>query len=240
MTCDSARELIELDPTHEQADVTGHIENCPDCRKFMEEMTSLRNMVRAEAPYYHAPPGLRRRIEAQVRAPARAPMPVPYRWLAIAASLLLFASVVGNIALLRSRVSPEELLAANIVSSHVRSLAGTHLLDVPSSDQHTVKPWFNGKLDFSPNVKDPAADGFPLTGGRLEYLDGHPVAALVFERRKHIINLFTWPSSGSEGGSQFTRNGYHMIQWTQAGMTYWAVSDLNEAELRQFVELYHK
>ena len=167
-------------------------------------------------------------------------MPVPYRWLAIAASLLLFASVIWNIALLRSRVSPEELLAANIVSSHVRSLAGTHLLDVPSSDQHTVKPWFNGKLDFSPNVKDPAADGFPLTGGRLEYLDGHPVAALVFERRKHIINLFTWPSSGSEGGSQFTRNGYHMIQWTQAGMTYWAVSDLNEAELRQFVELYHK
>jgi anti-sigma factor RsiW len=101
-----------------------------------------------------------------------------------------------------------------------------------------VKPWFNGKLDFSPPVKDLA--GFPLLGGRLEYFDGHPAAALIYGRRKHVINLFTWPSVKSTVEAAQTRNGYHLESWSGNGMTFWAVSDLNEAELHQFVSLYRQ
>jgi anti-sigma factor RsiW len=124
-----------------------------------------------------------------------------------------------------------------VVSAHIRSLTGTHLQDVPSSEHHTVKPWFNGKLDFSPAVKD--VDGFPLLGGRLEYLEGHPAAALIYGRRNHTINVFTWPSV-PVGGVEQTRNGYHLESWYSDGMTFWAVSDLNEEELRDFVRLYRR
>lgn len=234
MTCESAYSLIDVDSPN--AELAEHLETCADCRKLQEEMMLLRNAVREQAPYYRAPAGLKRRILAQ----ARGPKPIPWNWMAMAASVLLIASIAGNVTLLRSRVSPRELLASNIISSHVRSLAGTHLIDVPSSDRHTVKPWFNGKLDFSPDVKDLAGDGFPLAGGRLEYFDGHPAAALVFDRRKHIINLFTWPSSVSQERTETSSNGYHLICWSQTGMQYCAVSDVNETELRQFVELYHK
>jgi len=230
MTCENALPLIDLEtPSPELAE---HLDSCPDCRKLQEEILQLRNTVREQAPYYRAPAALRKRITAQTRVPKQ----THWNWLAIAASVLLLASIAGNIALLRSRVSPNQVL----ISSHIRSLAGTHLIDVPSSDRHTVKPWFNGKLDFSPDVKDLAADGFPLAGGRLEYFDGHAAAALVFERRKHIINLFTWPSPSPEAQTESTSNGYHLICWTQAGMKYCAVSDVNETDLRQFVELYHK
>jgi anti-sigma factor (TIGR02949 family) len=248
MTCASIRTLIEahldgeLDPSRE-ADLLVHLETCSDCRQLLDAARSLKKTMLEQAPYYKAPPGLKARIVAETRK-ARVRTggkpPFAWNWLAIAASVLLVASVAGNISLVRSRVSPAEMAAASVLSSHVRSLSGTHLLDVPSSDQHTVKPWFDGRLDFSPDVKDFAVDGFPLTGGRLEYLDGHPAAALVFQRRKHVVNLFTWPVAGSEEETRTTRNGYHLIRWTKSGMTYWAVSDLNEAELGQFVELYRK
>jgi anti-sigma factor RsiW len=138
---------------------------------------------------------------------------------------------------LRTRVDPRQVLAADVVSAHIRSLTGTHLLDVPSSDHHTVKPWFNGKLDFSPSVKD--VEGFPLLGGRLEYLDGHPAAALIYGRRNHMINVFTWPSAATAPVNE-TRNGYHVESWSSDGMTFWAVSDLNEGDLRDFVRLYRQ
>jgi|HubBroStandDraft_6_1064221.scaffolds.fasta_scaffold303049_3 anti-sigma factor RsiW len=234
MTCENALPLIDMEtPSSELAE---HLDSCPDCRKLQEEIMELRTIVREQAPYYRAPAALRKRITAQ----SRGPKPIPWNWLAIAASVLLLASIAGNIALLRSHVSPQDVLASNLIASHIRSLAGTHLIDVPSSDRHTVKPWFNGKLDFSPDVKDLASDGFPLAGGRLEYFDGHAAAALVFERRKHIINLFTWPAPSPEAQTESTSNGYHLICWTQAGMKYCAVSDVNETELRQFAELYQK
>ncbi len=114
-----------------------------------------------------------------------------------------------------------------------------HLMDVVSTDQHTVKPWFNGKLDFSPPVADLTAQGFPLIGGRLDYLDGRAVAALVYQRNKHYINLFIWPSTDKQEGLQIsTYNGYHLLHWSQSGMTFWAVSDVETAELRTFVQSF--
>jgi anti-sigma factor RsiW len=218
--CEAARILMETnDPALAQ-----HLRSCPSC------------MVRTHAPYYEAPPGLERKIRQSLRREGATES--PWRWLAIAASLLLIASAAWNIALLKSRVDPQRLLAGDVLSAHIRSLAGTHLLDVPSSDQHTVKPWFDGKLDFAPDVK--FLDGFPLLGGRLEYFEGHPAAALIYGRAKHTINLFTWPSATPTAEAAQTLNGYHLQSWSSNGMTFWAVSDLNETELRQFVSLYRR
>jgi anti-sigma factor RsiW len=220
MNCETARLMME---TNDPA-LADHLRTCQSC------------IIRTRARYYEAPAGLEEKIRQSLREEVSAP--APWRWLAIAASLLLAASLTWNITQLRSRVDPQQLMASDVLSAHVRSLTGTHLLDVPSSDQHTVKPWFNGKLDFSPAVKD--LDGFPLLGGRLEYIDGRPAAALIYGRRKHVINLFTWPSATPIAEAVQTRNGYHLQSWSSGGMTYWAVSDLNESELRQFVTLYRR
>jgi anti-sigma factor RsiW len=203
--------------------LAAHLRSCPSC------------IVRTQARYYEAPPALADKIRQDIQR--EMPRPAPWRWLAIAASLLLAISAAWNIAQFRSRVDPERLLATDVLSAHLRSLGGTHLLDVPSSDQHTVKPWFGGKLDFSPPVKD--VDGFPLLGGRLEYFEGHEAAALVYGRRAHVINLFVWPSAAAPEHSEI-RNGYRLRSWSANGMTFWAVSDLNDAELNQFIGLYRK
>jgi anti-sigma factor RsiW len=218
MNCETARHLTETnDPGLEQ-----HLRSCPSC------------IVRTHARYYEAPPDLEARIRQSLRRES-APSS-PWRWMAIAASLLLAVSLTWNLAQLRSRVDPRQALAASVLSAHIRSLGEAHLLDVRSSDRHTVKPWFNGKLDFSPPVK--FLDDFPLLGGRLEYLYGHSAAALVYGRDKHIINLFIWPSAMPAVPADEAKNGYNMTTWAENGMTFWAVSDLNDAELRRFVSLY--
>ncbi len=220
MSCETARRLMENnDPA-----LAEHVNACPSC------------VIGANAPYYQAPPGLEQKI---LRSLGGQTAGSPYwRWGAIAATVLLVTSAAVNIGLFQSRRSTQQLTAEAVLSAHVRSLAGTHLLDVPSSDQHTVKPWFNGKVDFSPPVK--TLPGFPLIGGRLEYLDGHPAAALIYGRDKHIINLFTWPDPASTPEQAQTRNGYHILSWSGDGMRFWAVSDLNAAELRGFVNLYRQ
>jgi anti-sigma factor RsiW len=221
MNCETARLMMENnDPALAQ-----HLLSCQSC------------IMRTHARYYEAPPDLEQKIRQSLQQEISTPVS-PWRWMAIAASVLLVASVTWNFVLFRSRVDHQQLLAADVVSAHVRSLTGTHLLDVPSSDQHTVKPWFNGKLDFAPAVKD--LPGFPMLGGRLEYFDGHPAAALIYGRRNHVINLFTWPSDASAPEAVQTRNGYHLETWSSSGMTFWAVSDLNETEFHQFVTLYRQ
>jgi anti-sigma factor RsiW len=220
MNCETARRMME---TNDPA-LTDHLLSCPSC------------IMRTHARYYEAPSGLEQKIRQSIRQEVAKPL--PWRWMAIAASVLLAASLSWNVAQFRTRVDPQQLVEDAVLSAHIRSLAGTHLLDVPSSDQHTVKPWFNGKLDFAPPVKD--FEGFPLLGGRLEYFEGHQAAALIYGRRNHTINLFTWPSTAPMAEAALTRNGYHIERWSNGGMSFWAVSDLNEAELRQFVSLYQR
>lgn len=219
MNCEIAQRMME---TNDPA-LADHLSKCLAC------------IMRTNARYYEAPVGLEQKIRQRLSEEVSTPM--PWRWMAIAAAALLVASATWNVVQYRSRVDPQEVLAANVLSAHVRSLEGTHLLDVPSSDQHTVKPWFNGRLDFAPNVKE--VEGFPLLGGRLEYFEGRAAAALVYGRRGHTINLFTWPSAAAAESSG-TRNGFHFVTWSRSGMAFWAVSDLNEAELREFVKLYQR
>jgi anti-sigma factor RsiW len=251
MTCDSARELIsplldaELD-AGQASEVERHIQSCVACAELQFEYLQLRARVRADAPYYSAPEELRTRIDRVLRraAAAQERWRAPWGWISLgsaagfAAALLLVFFLAPN--MFYSDKGARDLIAQEVVSSHVRSLMASHLIDVRSSDQHTVKPWFAGKLDFSPKVKDVSSQGYTLTGGRLDYLDGRAVAGLVFQRRQHVINLFVWPSAKQSGGrlATFAVTGFNIVQWPEAGLTYWAVSDLNAAELREFARLY--
>ena len=188
--------------------VEEHLSSCPVCSETHSRFREQQASIRSTAPYYTAPVQLQQSVrEALQRAAADEAAAkgrsAPWHWLAIAASVLLAISISWNVRRPQPRTAENDLVAQNVLSDHIRSLIGTHLLDVPSSDQHTVKPWFNGKLDFSPEVKDFASQGFPLIGGRLDYLTDRTVAALIYRRRQHVINLFTWPADVTE--SHFSR-----------------------------------
>ncbi len=248
MKCSSSQDLLELYldqelDARESAELQEHMETCAACRGLYQRLKQLQSDIRTQATRHTAPAHLQQSVRAAVRKAASSeapPRPVRWNWMAVAASVLLCVSLAWNLAFLRSRSSEKDILAQEVLSSHLRSLIGTHLLDVPSTDQHTVKPWFNGKLNFSPDVKDFSSQGFPLIGGRIEYIGDQPVAALVYQRRKHLINLFTWPSrsSSQSGYSEEKQSGYNLVFWNQDGMTYWAVSDLALTDLEQFVHLY--
>ncbi len=244
MDCVEARDLVHLYLDQELdllrvVDVDRHLQSCAVCRELYDRQRAMRSTLRRDAGYHRAPSELRERLRFALRGQAsetaRPRARRSGRWnagLAAAAAVMLSVSVALYIVL----PTPQDRLENDIVSSHVRSLMANHLSDVASSDQHTVKPWFNGKLDYSPPVNDLTAQGFPLIGGRLDYLDGHPVAALVYRHRQHMINLFVWPDADAHERKPRTlsRQGYHLLRWTQGGMEFWAVSDLNEAELSTF------
>jgi anti-sigma factor RsiW len=235
----------ELEP-EDARDLESHLQQCADCARLHEARVTLSAAIRHEVPALRAPDVLRGRVRATLRDAAgtsgvrRVLSPGAARWLALAASLAVVA--LGSWRLGLSRAG-EEALAGQVLASHVRSLMPGHLTDVVSSDQHTVKPWFNGKLDFSPPVYDFAGRGFPLIGGRLDYAGGRPVAALVYGRRQHLINVLLWPATqGSVGGSLTvaTRQGYHLLRWTTPEYAYWVVSDLGMAELHDFAQLVQR
>lgn len=247
MICQETHRLIhpyldgELDLVR-SLEIEAHLNDCEKCAQGYHELRGLHSAVRNTALRFEPRAALLDRVRTAVRDEERVTNRSPrlfWRWLipTMSAAALIIVGL-SLLALLR-QPSTSDLVAQEIVSSHVRSLMEKHLTDVPSSDQHTVKPWFDGRLDFSPPVRDLASAGFSLVGGRLDYIGNRPVAALIYQRRQHYINVFVWPSTGASDASEraLVRQGYNLIQWTKSGMSYWAISDLNLAELQQFVQL---
>ncbi len=247
MNCDETRNLMhghldkEIDLMR-AVEIEQHLEGCSACKTVYSQETAMRSAIRERASYYAAPQWLEARIRAAL--PKHGKKAIVFgqpnlNWLSFAASMAFAVVITWGVALHFNASTQDERLTEEIISGHVRSLMENHLADVASSDQHTVKPWFNGKLDFSPEVLDLTTQDFPLVGGRLDYINNRPVAALVYRHRKHFINLFIWPEELYEKSlvRTKTKQGYNLIRWKNSGMVFWAVSDLQENELMQFASL---
>jgi anti-sigma factor RsiW len=259
----------ELDVLDHHA-VKAHLAGCPTCRPKYDSGRALGDTLRQKLPTFQAPDLLRARIGNALRAEAGRGSPAAaepressstdpraaatsarsWRLLAFAATALFAVSTTYDIFAVRGpgpdivqrSESVDRAIEHDLLASHVRSLMPGHLTDVASSNQHNVKPWFNGRLDYSPPVHDLSDAGFPLVGGRVDYVGNRAVAVLVYQRRQHLISVYVWPSAADiEGGAEHTpvqtRQGYHMLSWTSGGMTRWAISDLNEDELAELARL---
>jgi len=246
MTCQETGRLIhafvdgELDLTN-SLEMEAHLRECKSCALARDEIRALSSSMKDASLRFTPSASFEKRLRSAVRREAKE-KPVKqswWRWSMAAAAFAVVVLAVWVTSVILNRPSSDNLVAQEVVSSHVRSLMAQHLTDVPSSDQHTVKPWFDGKLDFSPPVKNPKEQGFELKGGRLDYIDNRPVAALVYQRRQHLINVFVWPAKNSSKSTTqaSVSQGYNLIRWTNSGMEWWAISDLNLAELQQFVQL---
>lgn len=253
MNCHEAHRLLEVDVDGEldlvrQLELEAHLATCPNCTALRASYVARREALRDALPRFVAPPELAGQVRAALSAegvrenkPVRMARLIPASWLAwnaagIAAAAALALVMGYSWGSARARGN---LLVDEAVADHIRSLQFTHLSDIASTDQHTVKPWFAGKLDFSPPVMDLASAGYPLIGGRLEHLAGRPAAALVFHRRAHAINLFIWPAARESVASrQAELNGYHTYSWTQGGFNFIAVSEIPAAELSQFAAAF--
>jgi anti-sigma factor RsiW len=262
----------ELDAADRHA-VSAHLASCPVCAARHERQRALSETLRQKLPAYSAPDLLRARIGNALRVEAGgssrgaaeppgtatadvgAALKSARRWrlAALAASLLFVASTTYGVVATRDARGDgaqrsalvDDAIAHDVLASHVRSLMPGHLTDVASSNRHNVKPWFNGRLDYSPPVYDLSDAGFPLVGGRVDYVGNRAVAVLVYQRRQHLISVYVWPSAwdangaprAAKGTPETTQQGYHMLSWTSGGMTRWAISDLNEDELRELARL---
>jgi anti-sigma factor RsiW len=196
-------------------------------------------MVARDATYHRASDALREKVRVSLaKAAGEERRPSMGRMFGLAAAFAAVALVSWNVAIFHVEPLREDLIARDVVTAHVRSLMGEHRLnDVESTDQHTVKPWFNGKLDFAPSVQDHVNAGFALSGGRLDYVNGRAVAALTYRSRKHVVNLFEWPSSAPDSApTTLMRQGYAVMHWHREGMEHWAVSDMSPALLAPLAE----
>lgn len=235
----------ELDAGHAR-DVEAHVATCAACSEKLNAFRLMRTAMAGANLKETAPPSLRSRIEVALPAPTAQIIEArqflrPTRrsfFGGFAAGAVLSGAVAASLVLTVFRGDREQMIADEVVSAHIRSLQPGHLMDVETSDQHTVKPWFDGKVDVAPPVIDLAAEGFTLLGGRLDYIDGEPVASVVYRRRKHIINLFVGQRLGSDHAyvSARTVQGYNVRHWSAQGLDFWAVSDLDPEELGEFVE----
>ena len=202
--------------------------------------------IREHATRHTASAQLRSAIRADIALqsaayvpPSQAPRERRVFWSWLSAAFTGGAVAAMALMLFMNRVPSGDSIRQELLASHVRSMMVTHLTDVASSDQHTVKPWFQGKLNYAPPIRDFATDGFTLVGGRLDYVAGQPVAALVYKREQHVINVFVWPNSAMPTrGSFVAEQGFNVRRWYQVGMQFWAVSDLNEQELEAFERLW--
>jgi anti-sigma factor RsiW len=251
MDCNESQSLMtayidgELDSSH--AVLCGaHIENCAACDETYRQMRDVRSTVRQHAVFHPAPAHLRQRILASLPQPSVPAVPQKktaskwsWSWLnfgfagTAAMACAFMMSVYLQAPSLQDRIEDE------VLASHARSLMVNHLSDVISTDQHTVKPWFAGKLDFSPTVIDFAPQGYALIGGRLDYVDKRPVAAMAYRHRLHVINLFVWPQTANNMTPDVAaeKQGFNMLHWTQSGMCYWLISDMNAQDLTEFKQL---
>jgi anti-sigma factor RsiW len=218
--------------------VEAHVARCDGCREELERLQAMRSLLRAHEVRYAAPESLSRRIAAlpELAPPKSANDNRLLRWLG--------PGLVGALAALFAMVAfippgADSIVDQEIVSSHVRSLQPGHLTDVQTTNRHIVKPWFNGRIDFSPPVPELADAGFPLAGGRLDSIDGKTVAAIVYHRRLHTVNLFVWPAKDAAKRS-FVKDGFAVTEWSRNGLRYAAVSDIPPADLQQFHKLFEQ
>jgi anti-sigma factor RsiW len=271
MNCEEATKLIdgyldgELDPITNQA-IEQHLRECRNCDQAYKTYGSLIRAIGNAIPYYKAPAELRQRIQSSLREeiaerrtrnvsrdghrlfPRKRPEPrtflleTPWNWLGLAAAIIFAAIIALNVVPRLQRPEADQFLATQLIASHVRSLMASHLTDIASTDQHTVKPWLDAKLDFAPPVADLASAGFPLLGGRLDYLDNRPAAVLIYQRRKHFINLFVWPAGAGADRTMKARSrqGYQLLHWVDSDFNYWAVSDVNINDLQTLKENFEK
>jgi anti-sigma factor RsiW len=239
MSCAETRRLIDAYVDNEldlraALEVEEHLAGCRSCEAEERSLRNLQAASRAHLTRHAPPPGVEAKLR-NVRSPRRWS-----KWavLAPAAAAAVLALAVAP----RVWRQPVEAAAGDaVIAAHVHSLLASHLTDVASSDQHTVKPWFQGKLDYSLPVTDFAAEGFALAGGRLDYVEGRPTAALVYRRAQHVINVFTRPSKGGdEPLLHVSQRGYSAYGWSGDGMSYWVVSDVNDADLLKLVELLRR
>lgn len=239
MTCDEAEILIhalvdgELDAVHAR-EVETHIAGCPHCTAELRVISDMKNVLSSSQLRYAAPSRLRQRIEAALPQPRITDRRAVLKGFAMGSAVSALAAT-GLVAIVL-RNDGEQRIASDVVSAHLRSLQAGHLTDVLSSDQHTVRPWFNGRLDVAPPVIDLTAQGFTLIGGRLDTIDGRAVGALVYRRRTHVINLFVAQATSAEPHAARieTVQGFNIRRWSDRGLNYWAVSDLGIEELSDF------
>src|SRR4051812_503538 len=238
MRCDDCREALnayvdgELMPEESDA-IRAHLPSCGECSAEHETLVTVSQQVKAGLERYAAPDVLKARIRSalaqpNVFEPIRSSRQLPWRSLIAAGVLVAALSTGGSFAVAR-RGARTPAVAEQVLASHIRSLMPGHLTDVESNDSHNVKPWFNGRLDLSPAVPRLDSAGFPLVGGRLDYLGGRPVAAVVYMRRRHVINVFSWPvdDASTQQPARSAAKGYHLVRWSDGGTQFWATSDLS-------------